>query len=193
MTASQRTVLLGLAGAGAGTLNAWLCYAKWPVPVTNVSFHWHVIPAGFAHGGLLAVTAMAAALLAAKLHPSWRYAALPVAGWVGGYLSWIPLQMSVFEDSFTHALVWPVANGDSALQGTWAPFFHFGLVSALYYAWLMRRSRPWQVWAEVIAASCAGVFGSLWWWSSMGTWYFSPLHGIAWGCLVGSAVSLTKS
>ena len=55
-----------MAGALAGGANATLCYLQLPVPiqVAAVNLHWHIIPAGCAHGALLALVAVAASEIA---------------------------------------------------------------------------------------------------------------------------------
>src|SRR5262245_6561437 len=47
---------VGVGGAVGGATNGWLCYAKLPVSAGH-NFSWHVIPAGAAHGAILAVVA----------------------------------------------------------------------------------------------------------------------------------------
>jgi len=188
-------VAVAIAGGIGGLIDATLCYSKWPVPVEDAAarFHWHVIPAGFVHGALLAVLAVAAADLGRRLTSPFRWAAsLPVA-WLAGYLSWIPLDVSAFDKSLASALVWPLVNADSRLAALWAPLLYFGSVSGLLYLWLSgaRAVRP-RI-AEVAGASVAGVLGSLWWWLLWKPWYLSVLHGVVWGSLVGLAVSRPRA
>jgi hypothetical protein len=38
---------------------------------------------------------------------------------------------------------------------------------------------------HVACAIASGALGSLWWWATIGPWYFSVLHGTVWGTLVG--------
>ena len=79
MTARQGIALVGLCGAVGGMVNALLCYAGRPVPVQepSVKFHWHIIPAGLAHGGFLAIVAMGGALPPAKQNRTVRWGRRP--------------------------------------------------------------------------------------------------------------------
>ena len=195
MTARHGIARVSLYGAIGGMLNACLCYAGLPIPVQerSASFHWHIIPAGLAHGSLLAIVATGSALLVARRDWALRWAAVPLVGWLGGYLSWIPLDLSAFGNPLSKALAWPVFSSNAIQSLLLAPFFYFGVVSALLYAWLLKRRSSTPRWGDMAAASCAGAVGSLWWWSQWGPWYFSLLHGGVWGCCVGWAVQSTET
>jgi hypothetical protein len=113
-------------------------------------------------------------------------AAVPVA-WLAGYASWIPLNRSAFDESWSKSFLWPFEDWTRA---AWVPFAHFGLVAFLYYLWLAVRGLETRgLAANVIAGCAAGVFGSLWWWISWEPWYFSVLHGAIWGALAGAGVA----
>jgi len=133
MPDDRRLAVVALAGGIGGLVNAILCYLGWPVPVqdTSVAFQWHLIPAGFAHGSALAAIPVFAAALARGLKRPLRWAAGILVGWVAGYLSWIPLDLSVGQDSPTGALISPFLNGDSSASALWAPFLYFGGIAAL--------------------------------------------------------------
>ena len=176
---------VGLGGALGGAANAWLCYARLPVPVDdNPKFAWHVIPAGTFHGAVLAIVAFAAGMLFSSRRLRNRLAvALPLA-WVAGFVAWIPLNRSAFEEPWPKSLIWPFDAGwGTALIG---PFWYFGLVALSYYlavAFYLARTRSLA--KHVMHAAAAGFLGSLWWWIAVGPWYFSAIHGAIWGTLVG--------
>ena len=184
---------VALAGGAGGAVNATLCYLKLPVPVQEsaqaATFDWHIIPAGFVHGALLALVAMAAFQAAKGRSRALAWSATPVVAWLAGYVSWIPLAISISSDSLWRVLMWPVEEGrlSSTLLG---PLQGFGGVAGLLYLSLLLAGRA----AErrpiaIVLASLAGALGSLWWWNEWETWYFSLLHGGIWGCLVGLALA----
>lgn len=191
MADSRKLAVVALAGGIGGLVNAILCYLEWPMPVEDTSvrgFQWHVIPAGFAHGCVLAAIPVVAAALGRHWKKPLRWAAGILVGWVAGYLSWIPLDLSIGEP-LQRALIWPFQNGDSAASALWVPFPYFGGVAALLYLWMILERGGASVWISMLAASVAAGVGSFWWWASWGPWYFSPLHGSVWGCLVGFALA----
>jgi len=191
----RRTLaLVGLAGAIGGGINALMCYLEWPVPVQdkNASFSWLVVPGGCAHGCALAVVAFAGAAWGRLQPRPWRWAGCVGVGWAAAYLSWIPLDISLGE-SVRKALLWPVLDGGSLVRAVWQPLvYYFGGVAALWYLWLSSGADEGRVTTSMLAASGAATAGSLWWWASWGPWYFSPLHGGVWGCLVGFALALGR-
>ena len=184
-------IRVAVAGGIGGLVNAALCYLQWPIPIPGIhtDFKWHVIPAGAVHGAVLALVSFAAAGWSRRMPRSLRWGlSLPV-GWVAGYLSWIPLDMSAFSDRPGRALLWPLMNGDSYTMALWTPaFLYFGGVAVLLYLWLCRPVSSPRAWPHILAASLAGIAGSLWWWITFETWPLSPLHGAIWGCLVGLAI-----
>jgi hypothetical protein len=188
MTNTMRTLRVGCAGAFGGAINAWLCYSGLPVPVGDkANFGWHVIPAGAVHGALLAAVAFGAAVRFARARLPVRLAAAVPVAWLAGYVSWIPLNRSAFDESWSKSVFWPFEEWSQAF---WMPFAYFGLVAFLYYLWLAVRGLETRgLAANVIAGCAAGVFGSLWWWISWERWYFSVLHGAIWGALAGAGVA----
>ena len=63
---------------------------------------------------------------------------------------------------------------------------------ACYSGWGFSRSRSSLARARSLAkhvmyAAAAGFLGSVWWWTEVGPWYFSAIHGAIWGALVGVA------
>lgn len=179
---------VGLFGALGGATNAYLCYARLPVPVEgNPAFAWHVIPAGAVHGGALALGAFALAALLSQQPLRLRLAAAPLVGWMAGFVSWIPLNRSAFDEPWSKSATWPFHEGWSgAILG---PFMYFGLVTLLYYLCLVLFcGRARSLGAHVLYGGTAAFLGSLWWWSSMEPWYFSFLHGGIWGAFVGTGV-----
>src|SRR5512137_1749364 len=108
MTTLSPRKLLGATFAGGlgGLVNAALCYANWPVVVvwgqgyvdgTPIGqpllhphfFRWHVVPAGFAHGAILAGVGAATAMAAPRWKPLVRWAAVVVV-WLVAQFSWVP-------------------------------------------------------------------------------------------------------
>lgn len=182
----------GLGGVG-GAVNAALCFANLPVPVTekgSILFQWHLIPAGALHGALLAVIAVGAARIAWRA-PAWlRWGLVPIVGWIAGWVSWYPLGFSLklLDGKWLKVLFWPIqGNPLEVATGLWQ---YFGLVSAVYYLLLnpCRRLPDKSLYAQLIVACVSGSLGSLWWWVTFKLGYFSLIHGIIWGLLVGFGV-----
>jgi hypothetical protein len=173
-------------GGLGGALNAWLCYARLPVPAGGATFSWYVVPAGALHGAALAVAALAAARILRTSTMAVRFAAAPAVAWLAGYISWIPLNRFAVDEPWRESLTWAWRQGwDLAILG---PFQYFGLVSGLLYLTLVfgwGRIRRAVVWW--LAAIACGVLGSLWWWVAVEPWYLSPLHGSIWGAAVAAA------
>jgi hypothetical protein len=182
---------VALAGGIGGLINAALCYWRLPVPIQDSSalFEWHVMPAGCVHGAILAVVAMGASRVALRFALPWKWLAGLLVGWLGGYLSWIALDLSAFHTPLAQAWIWPFVNHDSALDALWSPFCSFGGVTLMLYLWLISKSRARALGAHIAAAATAGTLGSLWWWIIWETWYFSLLHGVIWGVSVGLALA----
>jgi hypothetical protein len=186
---NRRLVLTAcVAGGLAGLLNAFLCYVGWPQQVEGADLRWHVLPAGLLHGLVLAAVPILGANWSAGQTLSRRLLAVPLVGWCGGYLSWIPLDLSAFRDSPWEALSWPLDAMDSRLSPVMGPLLYFGMASLLLYSWLALRSEGSGPGLHVPAAVAAGVLGSLWWCATIGPWYFSVLHGCLWGGAVGMAL-----
>ena len=186
MTTSRGLLWVGLAGAVGGMLNAALCYVGWPQPIQYADFEWHIVPAGFIHGGLLATVPLAIGTVTRGLRASVRWGlALPVA-WVTGYVSWIPLQLSLSSDPPLQAFVWPLAQSSGG-EALWVPIAYFGVVALLLYLWMPRFDAPTAILRNVLTISVSGGLGSLWFWVLYKHWYFSAIHGAVWGSLVGGA------
>ncbi len=189
------SAVVGLLGGIGGGGNAALCYAGIPVSVTT--FQWHIVPAGFLHGAVLAFLGAAAAQGMRARSMARRWAALPVLGWLAGWLSYIPLQLSIHAVDSLHPaqpahlsfqdVLNAVTGPFSSTEGIWSPYFAFGLVSAWLYLWLTvlgglsNRRLGWHL----AMGGLSGVLGSLWWWSAWHPWYLSLLHGAIWGSCVG--------
>jgi hypothetical protein len=178
-------IRVALGGALGGALNAWLCFAGIPVAVPHSDFAWHLIPAGAFHGAVLAAAAHGFGVFLAPRSAGIRLiAALPLA-WISGFIAWIPLSISAFQEPWTKSLLWPfhVAWDGTLLD----PLRYFGFVTLCYYlafAWIVAR-KP-QLAVHIACASLAGILGSLWWWISIEPWYFSVIHGVIWGTCVGT-------
>ena len=183
-----------VAGGVGGGANATLCYLRLPVAVQEsaVSFHWHVIPAGFAHGAMLALIAVAGLQFVEGRRAALRWCGAPIVAWFAGYASWIPLDISVANRSFVQHLSWPAEGESSLISVLWSPLPYFGGVAGLLYLSLLLAGRAaGRPWVAIAASITAGTLGSLWWWIEWGPWYFSLLHGSTWGVLVGLALSRT--
>lgn len=185
----RATCVVGLAGAVGGALNAALCFLEWPVQAADESFRWHVIPAGAFHGGVLAGAVFGAGLLLAGRGLCVRIAAaLPVA-WIAGFVSWIPLSDSVFDNPWLSSFDWAFQGSDWS-NPILLPFLYFGFVALLYDLSLLylrpRQTAPLEC---VLFTSASGVLGSLYWWIAWESWYLSPLHGVIWGVPVGLATA----
>jgi peptidoglycan/LPS O-acetylase OafA/YrhL len=68
MPVVRTLVAVTLAGGLGGFINAALCFLGWPVEIKGAPFYWHVVPAGFAHGAILALVASTAELVGRR----WR-------------------------------------------------------------------------------------------------------------------------
>jgi hypothetical protein len=183
---------VGVAGGLGGGVSATLCYLRLPVPIqdTAVSLRWHVIPAGCAHGALLALVAAAAFHFGERWGGAVQWCGALFVAWLGGYLAWIPLDLSVSSRSLVQSLVWPAAGGSQIGSILWIPVAYFGAVAGLLYAsLLLARRSVGRRWMPLLGAIAAGILGSSWWWVEWGPWYFSILHGSVWGCFVGLALS----
>ena len=112
-----------------------------------------------------------------------RLAAAAPLAWVAGYASWIPLNRSVYAESWSKSWVWPFDQGWSA--ALYSPFPYFGLVAFAYYIFRCFWRGQNRLAEHLVAGVSAGILGSLWWWIAWETWYFSILHGALWGVLVG--------
>ena len=180
-----------LAGAFAGGANATFCYLRLPVPIEDsaVHLHWHVIPAGCAHGALLALVAVAASELARRRRSALTWCAIPFVAWLGGYLAWIPLDLSISSRSPAQSLAWPAEGTPQMISILWMPPSYFGAVAGLLYFGLLLAGSATPRWMLILGASAAGILGSLWWWIEWGPWYFSLIHGTLWGTFVGLALS----
>ena len=184
-----------MGGLGGG-INATLCYAKLPAPVSEGMFaptlQWHIIPAGALRGALLALIAVSVAGRLWTASTCVRWLVLPVIGWVAGWLSWIPIQLSCVPESWLKVLVWPF-NG-SGLEALWGLLQYFGGVSLLYYFLLniCQQFSEERWWRHVLLGCASGVLGSLGFWMPSGRWYFSLIHGAIWGALVGYGVWLAQ-
>ena len=184
--------LIGLLGGLGGAINAALCYMEWPVPVGEGMFapifHWHIIPAGALHGSVLVLMAVAFARMLYRRSLPLRLCGAGVAGWLAGWLSWIPLSVSFGEDSFemTWRTFWPFTS----LSEIWQSFEVFGLVTACYCMSLCIRDAQFRGprFYHLLRGIVSGVAGSLWFWVHSERWYFSLIHGAIWGSLVGFGV-----
>ena len=195
--------LIGLLGGLGGAINAWLCYARLPVPVGEVNdpmtFAWPVIPLGFVHGSLLALIGIGVAFLLWKQKWFVRLIALPVVGWIAGWLSYIPLHVYIHRifgkskepllKDLLEACAWPFSFSEPEVVA-FAPYMSFGLVGVGCFLLLnlCRQGTIKALWRHLLVGSVSGILGSLWWWIGYKPWYFSLIHGTIWGSLVGFGV-----
>ena len=173
-------------GAIGGAINAALCYAKIPVAAAvDKNFDWQVIPAGAVHGAILAGVAVGVACLLTGKAVWLRLLTAPFAGWVGGYLSWVPLNPLVFDKPWSKSLSWPIGEA-TGIGLLFITFLYFGFVTAIYYVCLSLGGLSQRgLGVHLLYACTAGIAGSLWWWIGWKPWYLSLLHGTIWGMLVG--------
>ncbi len=192
--------LIGLLGGIGGAINAWLCYVKFPVPAANsMSFRGVVIPAGAAHGALLALVCIGMGTTLSYSNRLLRWMGPLLVGWVAGWLSYIPLQLfkitaipfntpglSIYD--ILKALTWPLQG--LKVETVWMPYQFFGLVGVVYAGVLVlsRSCMKQRLLAHLLMGSLSGSLGSLWWWMTWKPWDFSFLHGTIWGSLVGFGV-----
>lgn len=180
-----------LMGAAGGFLNGLLLWLQ--VPEKVVDFKPEILACGALHGAVLAACGIAAANIALR-HPRLCLPVWIAAGYVAGWLSWVPTHWLVADNPLLKALVWPLAL-DRPLEAAWRPFQYFGLVALLLAAALTLA--PTTLGRPALAlrglAIAAGAAGSLWFWgvfqdhARLG--YFSLLHGTIWGLLVGAGLA----
>jgi len=180
--------LVGWLGAAAGAANAWLCVSGIPEAVhDNPSFGWPLVPAGALHGAMLGLIPVAGFLVASQWRATVRFlVAIPV-GWLAGYLSWIPLCRWALDETWGKSLLWPFLD-EPGLGVAWAPFAYFGVASVLFFLCLCLWGSRQSWGAQAACGTCAGVLGSLWFWSEFQPWYFAAIHGTIWGVLAGTGV-----
>jgi hypothetical protein len=183
-------------GGLGGALNALFCLIKFPaaIPGAEDVLHWHILLAGFIHGSILTVVALRAAQCLLSKNSAARLAGVLGAGYAAGWISYIPLRISINSNQtfkeILSAFWWPFSNGFN-FDILWSPFMTFGAVSALYSFLLIRlavRGGPQTAFAHFGAAAISGVLGSLWWWNGFERPYFCLLHGVIWGVFVGLGV-----
>lgn len=184
---SSRTSLAVLLGGAGGAINAFLVFAGVPVSLTNqyLTFRWHIVPAGFFHGALLVWAALMAYSFFGSRKGLGKWLGLLFAGYAAGWISGIPLTISL-QNKFTLSFLWwPLEQRGIEIFTT--PFFQFGLVSAIYYLELsiLELGEKKNPFTQVFLGVVAGVFGSLYWWQSLGPWKLSLLHGSIWGLGAG--------
>src|SRR5260370_15434671 len=102
---------IALLGAAGGAINASLCYAQFPVAAGGTHFKWHIIPAGAAHGAILAAVTVACAWWLLGKAVLARLLAAPFIGWIIGYLSFIPLTRSSTNVPPLYSGTWPSEDG----------------------------------------------------------------------------------
>ncbi len=181
---------IAIAGALGGGLDAAACLLGWPVPVKEpaAAFRAHVVPAGALHGAVLALVPVLGVRATLGARSLLRWSAMVAVGWIGGYLTWIPLDMSVLGRSLPQAIAWPGLARPSLVDLAWMPFLFFGGVSGLLYGSLLLGTAETSRRRRMATAAAAGVLGSLWWWVEWRPWYFALLHGAVWGGLVGAVL-----
>src|SRR5260370_27595873 len=177
---------IALLGAAGGAINASLCYAQFPVAAGGTHFKWHIIPAGAAHGAILAAVTVACAWWLLGKAVWARLLAAPFIGWIIGYLSYIPLNRSAFDEPWLKSVTWLFDGGGKWTEPVFMTFQTFGLVALIYYLCLaLGRFSRRCLGVPLLYACSAGVLGSLWWWVMWEPWYLSLIHGTIWGILVG--------
>lgn len=184
--------LVAAGGAAGGAINALLCLLGIPVQISDGSIldlQWHIVPAGAVHGAILAAAAYYGARWWAPRNILLRLGGAIGVGWVGGYLSWNSLRLSLGHGFLTPREVF----SDGIVQAILGPLDFFGAVTALLYLVLVvRRPSTRSFWASATVAVTAGVLGSLhvWFDYSHAVWYLSLIHGTIWGLAVAAALSV---
>ena len=95
MKMSARSLgLIGLLGGVGGAINAWLCFAKFPIflikPADVHNFSWPIVPAGIVHGALLGLISVGAVRIVWRQRALIQWVGLPLSGWVAGWFSGVP-------------------------------------------------------------------------------------------------------
>ena len=167
-----------LGGALAGCINAWHALS-----VFSENLEWHIIPAGAVHGALLACLSLACAWWLMGQGAALRYILAPVAGYIVGYATYLPLCLSAGFDLKIY--LFP-GETDGVMRFAW-PLCTFGCVAVIAcLGWGSLRLLPSKHLLAHLAIGCAaGVIGSLWWWSGWEETWFAIPHGLLWGCAVG--------
>ena len=148
-----------------------------------------MISARALHGALLAIISAGLAVLLWPRQALIRWLALPLVGWVTGWVSSVPIAVVLFSRLSGSVLLWPF--GKLGLGTLVSPYLSGGLVSVVWCGLLIchRPPSPRSIIWHLLAGTTSGVLGSLPWWLFMfKPWYFSPLHGTIWGSLVGFGV-----
>lgn len=191
----NKFMLPAIMGGVGGALNALFCLIKFPaiIPGAEDVLHWHILLAGFIHGSILTVIALRAAHFLLPKTSAVRWAGILGAGYAAGWISYIPLRISINSNQtlkeIMSAFWWPFSNGFN-FDILWSPFMTFGAVTALYAFLLIRLAvRGNQTaFAHFGAAAISGVLGSFWWWNGFERPYFCLLHGAVWAIFVGLGV-----
>jgi hypothetical protein len=187
--------MVSLFGALAGMVNATLCYKQIPVRVEE--FSWHIIPAGFLHGGLLVFVPLYLIGAVRKKFKGLLFICLALSAHLGGWFSWIAINYSIqekylkwkfFSNNFVEIVFWPWKDGLS-MEAFFGPFQVFGLVSSILYAGiaLYKILEKKNLFVILFWTTLAGALGSTWFWLEVLSgkkWYLSSLHGVIWGFLV---------
>ena len=133
-----------------------------------------------------------------------RWALLPVVWWLVAWLSFIPFWTFHWSPGpggdpphpLWVGLLWPISfalpePGWSSLV-TWAGIVPLwaGSVGGVYYGVLSigRGISSLSLRTHLLLSSFSACMGSLAWWMAWQPWYFSLIHGIIWGSLVGYGV-----
>ncbi len=175
-----------LFGAVGGAINAYLCYAKIPISLESkyLSFSWLIVPAGATHGAILALASLFCAYYSHSRSQLFRWLGIPVAGFLSGWLSWIPINLSFSAEKWPWVILNPFDI--NSIQNIFAPYKVFGLVGLIYYFLLVIFGVLYErrLWVHISCSILSGILGSLWFWIEE-AWYLSILHGTIWGILVG--------
>ena len=178
----RRPGAIAAAGALAGAFNAFVLCLPGFSGVRN-DIDWHMVPAGAAHGALLALVGVQCGRWFRGVRPAQRLLVAAAAAWVGGYLSTLPIAASLDHRWF------PLFT-----PGWSEPFATFGLAAGIVCGWLLFAPGTAGRRAHVNAGIAAGMagYGMFWWPQNSLLDHPFPTIGVqsaSWGIAVGLATA----
>ena len=184
------TILAALASG----INAWWCFAGFPVSINGNSFKWQIIPMGAIHGAIIAFLTIGASILLYNRNKILFVIFTPFIGWIAGHYSFPPLLWGIYPSgSFSWENYWGIFfNYERSFDITelYVPYMYFGLAASIYYLFIcvFKQLYNEKLLYQLLMGIVSGVLGSLWFWITTEQWYFSLLHGTVWGAFVGYGI-----